>query len=402
MEDNFYKEYWGSQSSMIEEFLSLNDVKSKNAQSLWKKQSISEYEAGNLEDELKYLKKVKRKEVANRIKEARLRGNLSNSKEFDDAREEQRQIEKRIERIELILANAMIDLDTVNDLSQVKLGSKVRIYDIEYEEEFDYYIVSSAEASSLQNRISDQSPLGKELIGKKVGEKFSVHTSAGTVQYLVKAILGIDKRYSSIAANSKKVESVPKRIVDINPKDFVTRVNLCKCQNNNHKVIDIGCRIKVLNTSGNADFAVIPGAFCETCKRYFVLETEYQKLKNKNLILVCKVVEKEFWASSGSGYATMNKESLLHILGYNVNAQNDIPKLQRWHLLELIVNEGILSATEICSHLQMLIRRTQNNRNFDNARKKWKEDYEHISSYQSTKRSTVSAKSITHNQYKKK
>ena len=138
-----------------------------------------------LEDELDDLIVVKRKEVAQKIKEAREQGDLSENAEYDAAKDEQRDIEARIEEIEKILKNAeIVDEDEV-DLGSINIGCQVKILDLEFEEELIYKIVGSTEANSLKGKISNESPVGKALLGKKVGDLVTVETQVGTIEYKV-------------------------------------------------------------------------------------------------------------------------------------------------------------------------------------------------------------------------
>ena len=138
-----------------------------------------------LEDELDELIVVKRKEVAQKIKEAREQGDLSENAEYDAAKDEQRDIEARIEEIEKILKNAeIVDEDEV-DTETINIGCQVKILDLEFDEELTYKIVGSTEANSLKGKISNESPVGKALLGKKVGDLVSVETQVGVVQYKV-------------------------------------------------------------------------------------------------------------------------------------------------------------------------------------------------------------------------
>ena len=140
-----------------------------------------------LQDELQDLKVNQRREIAQKIKEAREQGDLSENAEYDAAKDEQRDIEARIEQIEQILKNAeVVDEDEV-DLDVVNIGCLVRVLDIEYNEEEEYKLVGSSEASSLQNKISNESPFGKALIGAKVGV-VEVEAPAGVVKYKVLSI----------------------------------------------------------------------------------------------------------------------------------------------------------------------------------------------------------------------
>lgn len=138
-----------------------------------------------LEDELENLKVVKRKEVAQKIKEAREQGDLSENAEYDAAKDEQRDIELRIEELEKLLKNAEVVVEDEIELDKISVGCEVKVYDVEYEEEMDFRIVGSTEANSLQNKISNESPVGRALIGKRVGETVVVETQAGDVEYKV-------------------------------------------------------------------------------------------------------------------------------------------------------------------------------------------------------------------------
>ena len=118
-----------------------------------------------LEDELENLKVVKRKEVAGKIKEAREQGDLSENAEYDAAKDEQRDIEARIEELEGILKNAEVVVEDEVDLDKINVGC--------------------TEANSLEGKISNESPVGQALMGKKVGETVDVETQAGVIQYKV-------------------------------------------------------------------------------------------------------------------------------------------------------------------------------------------------------------------------
>ena len=150
------------------------------------KKNILTYEGlKKYEEELQELKVVKRREVAQKIKEAREQGDLSENAEYDAAKDEQRDIEARIEELEKILKNAeVVDEDEV-DLGRINIGCKVKILDIEYNDELEYKIVGSTEANSLKGKISNESPVGKALIGTKVGDVINVETPAGVFQYKV-------------------------------------------------------------------------------------------------------------------------------------------------------------------------------------------------------------------------
>lgn len=138
-----------------------------------------------LEDELENLKVVKRKEVAQKIKEAREQGDLSENAEYDAAKDEQRDIEARIDEIEKILKNAEVVIEEEVDLDKINVGCRVKILDMEFDEELEYKLVGSTEANSLKGKISNESPVGRALIGAKVGDTVTVETQAGDLKYKV-------------------------------------------------------------------------------------------------------------------------------------------------------------------------------------------------------------------------
>ena len=137
------------------------------------------------EDELQNLKVFRRKEVAQKIKEAREQGDLSENAEYDAAKDEQRDIEARIEELEKILKNAEVVVEDEVDLDKINIGCIVKILDVEYSEELEYKIVGSTEANSLKGKISNESPVGKALIGHKVGDTVEVETPAGVFAYKI-------------------------------------------------------------------------------------------------------------------------------------------------------------------------------------------------------------------------
>lgn len=144
-----------------------------------------------LEEELHDLKVNRRREVAQKIKEAREQGDLSENAEYDAAKDEQRDIEARIEELEKILKNLdeVIDENEV-DADKVGIGCKVHVLDVEFNEEMDFSIVGSTEANSRSGKISNESPVGKALLGARVDDIVTVESMAGEMQY---KILSIDR-----------------------------------------------------------------------------------------------------------------------------------------------------------------------------------------------------------------
>ena len=138
-----------------------------------------------LEEELEYLKTKKRKEVSEKIKVALGFGDLSENSEYDEAKNEQAQGEARIVSVENMLKNAIVIDESERDTSKVELGATVTIHDIEFDEDITYKIVGSTEADPDEGRLSDESPLGKSLMGKAEGEMIDVDAPAGVIQYKI-------------------------------------------------------------------------------------------------------------------------------------------------------------------------------------------------------------------------
>jgi len=141
-----------------------------------------------LEDELKLLKGTKRKDVAQKIKEARAQGDLSENAEYDAAKDEQAHIEGRIALVETMLRNAEVidEEEAAGDV--VSIGNTVTLFDEEFQEEIVYQIVGSAEANPEKNRISNESPLGLGLLGQKLDDLVSIEAPAGIMKYKILAI----------------------------------------------------------------------------------------------------------------------------------------------------------------------------------------------------------------------
>ncbi|MDD3569642.1 MAG: transcription elongation factor GreA [Lachnospiraceae bacterium] len=145
------------------------------------------------EEELEELKTVRRKDVAEKIKEARGQGDLSENAEYDSAKEEQAEIEARIVFLEKMLRNAeVIDEEEVSK-DVISVGCTVRLFDVEFDEEVDYTIVGSAEADPMDGKISNESPVGMGLLGHKTGETVIITAPEGEIEFKVIEILNGNK-----------------------------------------------------------------------------------------------------------------------------------------------------------------------------------------------------------------
>jgi len=138
-----------------------------------------------LEEELEHLKGTKRKEVAERIKQAKAFGDLSENAEYDDAKNEQAFVEGRILQVEQMLRNARVINNDAVPSDAVSVGSTVRLRDLAAGSELTYTIVGSPEADPLKDRISNESPVGQALIGRRQGETVTVRVPAGTLKYTI-------------------------------------------------------------------------------------------------------------------------------------------------------------------------------------------------------------------------
>ncbi len=152
--------------------------------------TISRDGFNKLQDELEYLVTVRRKEVAERLKEARSYGDLSENAEYDEAKNEQGMLEAQIADLEVVIANAVIVDDDSLSLDEVGVGSIVKLKDFDMDEILTYQIVGSTESDPDNDKISDESPIGKACLKKKIGDIFEVEVPAGTLKF---EILGIDR-----------------------------------------------------------------------------------------------------------------------------------------------------------------------------------------------------------------
>ena len=156
----------------------------ENIKQMYTKQGYQE-----LVDELKYLKLTRREEIKEQIAVARGFGDLSENAEYDEARNEQAKVEARIQELENLIENAEIIDESAMDQRTISLGSVVRLYDEDENEELTYSIVGSNQADPLDMKISDQSPIGEALIGRAVGDVVDVHTPGGVIKLEIKDIM---------------------------------------------------------------------------------------------------------------------------------------------------------------------------------------------------------------------
>lgn len=148
------------------------------------KEGLAKYQ-----EELETLRNVKRKEVSEKIKVARSFGDLSENSEYDEAKNEQAKIEARIADLEVMLKDVQIISEEEQIGDKAHIGSKVKVLDVEFNEEEVYQLVGSAEADPRLGKISDDSPVGRAIIGHSAGEVLDVETPGGTIQIKIVEIL---------------------------------------------------------------------------------------------------------------------------------------------------------------------------------------------------------------------
>ncbi|MFO7295675.1 MAG: transcription elongation factor GreA [Caldicoprobacter sp.] len=151
----------------------------------YKETILTQEGVAKLEEELKYLKTVKRKEVAERIKQAIAFGDLSENSEYDEAKNEQAFVEGRIVTLENLLRNAKVIDDEDISTDVVSIGVTVKLLDVETNDVVEYTIVGSTEADPSVNKISNKSPVGKALLGKPVGATVDVHVPDGVIKFKI-------------------------------------------------------------------------------------------------------------------------------------------------------------------------------------------------------------------------
>lgn len=139
----------------------------------------------NYEQELDYLKTVKRKEVAEKIKVALSFGDLSENSEYDEAKNDQAMLEARIAQIEAILKNAKIIDESELTNEHIHVGSKIKVHDCEFDEDVEYQIIGSNEADPFNGKLSEESPVGAALLGHQVGDTVVVETPDGEVKFII-------------------------------------------------------------------------------------------------------------------------------------------------------------------------------------------------------------------------
>ena len=167
----------------------------------------------------------------------------------------------------------------------------------------------------------------------------------------------------------------------ISIKDFLIRKNIFHCAHSDHVIKDITATVSVINRSGKIERVKVAAGYCNTCNVFFIMEPMFNHIMNRGTPL-CRVYE---WSKienpSSEGTMDLAQQSLLRQYGYTVNATTNLSQLQRIHILEILVDSGIMTKSEIISYLSFFISQRKNNKNMQNAVAKWESDKEYISNY---------------------
>ena len=190
--------------------------------------------------------------------------------------------------------------------------------------------------------------------------------------------------------------------VEIQAGDFLTRHNVQACVTKKHSMEDIRARVRLVDVKGQEFTYDVPAIRCDTCGKLYILESEYQKMREKGVPL-CSVVENIYWKKKPEeqeGWSEANPGgSVMYTHGYNVNAYENLSEPQRQHILHVLVTEGILTKAEVCSHLDMLIKRASGQAKLEKALYKGLADLLYMEQY-GKETEVVEAKSITRKVYR--
>ena len=249
------------------------------------------------------------------------------------------------------------------------------------------------------------------VIGKRFSEKDSwkMHMTLevndnecsvpGTHKYykmLYSLILKSVERSEKNNNSHPKVSSLKKHIITSN--DFVVRTNVFKCISEKHHLEEVIGIIKVLTPSGKTSQETVTAAYCSKCKCYFLILSEYQRISKKG-VLICKMIEKEYFYKHGVQFSHMETESILMQNGYNVKATIGLTDLQRQIILANIIDQHILTASQIISYLQMFIAQKKGLYSYQNAVNKWEADLHFVRLYKNNNKKRMFVNSLTKSVY---
>ena len=195
-----------------------------------------------------------------------------------------------------------------------------------------------------------------------------------------------------------QMQKSPRNLRTIHPQDFLVVTSVKNCAVKGHNLTDIDARIRVLTDKGKIIQLITPAVYCSSCKQYYMLEQDYDRVLKYGKP-ICRIVTIESFIKMKEGKLQYNDESLLHSLGYNVNAQESLSDVERQRILSIVIDEGAMHKSEVLSFLDYLIRRSRGNPRLDTARGKWTRDRQYVSDYNRRKSKEVEIESITLKKY---
>ena len=242
----------------------------------------------------------------------------------------------------------------------------------------------------LARKIIIQSSIPVSLLNAENEDIKTTRNFAATIRKLKKAQTNKDEEVVSPKENiERKIEF----------GDFIVRTYALKCVHN-HEVQQIRAVIDIMNNEGKIETVTIPAAYCADCSCYFILEVDFQKVRQLG-VLLCQQITEEVYKLRGDEIIngdSLKPESLLHQCGYNVSSNENLTIAQRREILRRVVDTGLYSISGLCSHLDWLISRNKKitNRDMSIAINKWEQDREYISKYSLEDKPIVKVKKITH------
>lgn len=243
-----------------------------------------------------------------------------------------------------------------------------------------------------------ESTLNECFFSKKEQEKIESAKEIITwVSSIEKVITSLKFSYNELLAKEEKLaESMEIRQIEFG--DFVVLSNVFKC-NKNHNIETVQANISIITPSGTVERLLVSAGYCQQCKIYFILETDYIQAKNKG-ILLCRQITRDVYERCGDELfdgTKLNVESLLHQIGYNVNAQDNLTSKQRQKLLKLAIDNNLYSTSGLLSFLDWLIARNKkvSNRDMSQAISKWAEDRIFVANYKLDSQRKVEIASLT-------
>ena len=209
----------------------------------------------------------------------------------------------------------------------------------------------------------------------------------------------VEDTLNAINVVLKKAEKEESDKTNIEFADVVVKTNIFKC-NKNHKIEQVQAVVKIVDFYGDIIEKSVSAGYCEDCKLYFILEKDFQKLKRYG-VLLCRIISEKIYHNTKNINYALQEESVLHQVGYNVSATENLSTEQRWEILKMVVDSDLYSVSGLCGFLDYLIDKNQRvtTRDMSNAIYKWQIDRDFISEYEEDSRRKINVNSFRENIY---